>query len=50
MIRPTCIDLNVVERNYYPFVINLGKCNGSCNAIDKLSTKICVPTETKDVK
>ena len=30
-------------------MVSLGKCNGSCNAIDDLSTKICVPSETKDV-
>ena len=38
-------DLNLVELNYYPFMISLDKCNGSCNAvvnllqlIDNLST------------
>ena len=30
-------------------MVSLDKCNGSCNAIDGLSTKICVPSETKDV-
>ena len=30
-------------------MVSLDKCNGSCNAIDDLSTKICVPSETKDV-
>ena len=38
MVRPTLIDLNPVE--YYSFMINLDKCNGSCNV---LSQKICVP-------
>ena len=28
---------------------NLDKCNGSCGVVDDLSTKICVPSETKDV-
>ena len=27
-IRPTHIDLNPVECNYYPFIINLDKYNG----------------------
>ena len=40
MIRPTLIDLNSIELKYYPFMINLNKCNGSCNV---LSPKICVP-------
>ena len=26
MIRPTLIDLNPVELNYYPFLISLDKC------------------------
>ena len=49
MIRPTLIDLNPIELIYYPFMISLDKCNGSCNVGDGLSTKICVPSETKDV-
>ena len=43
------INLNAVELNYYPFIISLDKYNGCCNAVDDLSTKICVPSETKDV-
>ena len=46
MIRPTLIDLNPVELKYYPFMISLNKCTGSCNV---LSPKICVPKETKDI-
>ena len=49
MIRPTLIDLNPVELNYLSFMISLDKCNGSCNAVDDLPTKICVPSETKDM-
>ena len=47
MIRPTLIDLNPVELNHYPFMISLGKCNGSCNAVDKLSKKIRVQVKQK---
>ena len=46
MVRPTLIDLNPVELKYYPFMISLNKCTGSCNV---LSPKICVPKETKDI-
>ena len=49
MIRPTFVDLSLVELNYYPFVISLDKYVGSCNSVDGLSTKICVPSKTKDV-
>ena len=49
MNRPTIIDLNPVELEYYPFMIRLGKCNESFNVADDLSTKLCVPIEIKDV-
>ena len=46
MVRPTLIDLNPIELKYYPFMISLDKCTGSCNV---LSPKICFPEETKDI-
>ena len=46
MVRPTLIDMNSVELKYYPFMINLNKCTGSCTV---LSPKICVPKETEDI-
>ena len=46
MVRPTLIDLNLVELKYYPFMISLDQCSGSCNV---LSPKICAPKETKDI-
>ena len=33
MIRPTLIDLNPIELNYYPFMISLDKYSGSCNFV-----------------
>ena len=49
MIRPTLTDLNPVALKNYPLMISLNKCNGSCNSIHDLSTKICVPSKTKDI-
>ena len=46
MATPTLIDLNLVELKYYPFMISLDKCSGSCNI---LSPQMCVPKETKDI-
>ena len=46
MVRPTLIDLNPVKLKYYSFLISINKCTGSCNV---LSSKICVPKETKDI-
>ena len=44
--RPTLIDLNPFELKYYPIMITLNKCTGSCNV---LSPKICFSKETKDI-
>ena len=32
-VRPTVINLNPVELEYYPFMISLDKCTGSCNVL-----------------
>ena len=48
MIRPTLIGLTPVELKYYPLMISLENCGGSCNV---LFPKICVPEKTpKDIK
>ena len=31
MVRPNFIDMVPVDLNYYPFMISLNKCTGSCN-------------------
>ena len=35
--------------HYYPFMINLDRCNGSCNTLDEPSGKICVPNKKEDI-
>ena len=30
LARPTLIDLNSIERHYYPDMVKLDRCNGSC--------------------
>ena len=44
MTRPTLADLNpdeYVERlDYYPSMVNLDRCNGSCNTLDKSSCRM----------
>ena len=49
MIRSFFIALNPVELKYYPSMMSLDKCSESCNFADDLSTKICIPSKTKDV-
>ena len=46
MVRPTLTDLNPVELKYYPFMISLNKCTGSCNVF---SPETCVPKERNDI-
>ena len=45
MIMLIFIDFNLVELNYYPFMISLDKCRGSCNSVDDLSAKTCIPSK-----
>ena len=33
----------------YLVIDNLDRCHGSCNTVDGLSDKICVPVKTKDI-
>ena len=53
MARPTFIDLNFIEYKwiffYYPFTVNLNRCNGSCNTRVDTSGRICKFVNLKDV-
>ena len=52
-IQPTVINLHTneysQELHYYPFAIKLDKCVGSCNTLNDLPNRICVPNKTKDL-
>ena len=37
------------ELHYYPFTIKLDKCVRSCNTLNDLSNKVCVPNKTEDL-
>ena len=53
MTQPTLIKLHAHEYSqefhYYPFSVKLGRCVGSCNTLNDLSNKICVPNKTEDL-
>ena len=34
---------------YCPFVVNLDRCARSCNTLNDLSNKVCVPNKTEDL-
>ena len=53
MIQPTLVNLYPDECSQglscYPFAINLDKCVGSCNTLNDMSNKVCVPNKTEDL-
>ena len=52
-IQPRLINLHLNEWNqelqYYPFAVKLDKCVGSCNSLNDLSNRVCVPNKTEDL-
>ena len=34
LIKPTLIDLNLYELHYYPFIIDMKRCDGGYNAVE----------------
>ena len=53
MIQPTLINLHPNEHihqfHYYPFWVKLYRCVGTCNTLNDLSNKVCVPNKTEDL-
>ena len=53
MTQPTLISLHpneyIQKFHYYPFVVKLDRCVGSCNTINDLSIKVCIPNKTEDL-
>ena len=37
------------ELHYYPLVVKLDRCVGSCFTLNDLSNKVCVPNKTEDL-
>ena len=53
MIQPILINLHLNEYSqefhYYPFAVKLDRCVGSCNTLNDLSNKVCIPNKTEDL-
>ena len=53
MTQPTLINLHPNEYSqefhYYLFVVELDRCVGSCNTLNDLSHKLCIPNKTEDL-
>ena len=47
--RPALFDLNPEELYCFQLVASLYRCNGCCNTLDDLSSRICVAHKTEDV-
>ena len=37
------------EFHYYPFSVRSDRCFGSCNSLNDLSNKACIPNKTEDL-
>ena len=46
-VRPEIINVNSNEPALYSFSIKTSKCSGSCNNINDLYAKVCVPDAVK---
>ena len=42
-VRPEIISINSNNPMFYPFSIEVNKCNGNCNNINDPNARICVP-------
>ena len=53
MTQLTLINLQPTEYSqefyYYPFTIKLDRCVESCNTLNDLPNKVCVPNKTEDL-
>ena len=53
MAQPTLINLHPnkysQEFHYYPFAVKLDRCIGSCNTLNDLFNKVCIPNKTEDL-
>ena len=47
-VRPEIVNINSDEPVFYHFSIKTSKCSGSCNNINDLYAKICVPDVVKN--
>ena len=53
LIQPTLINLHPNEHSQefhdYPFAVKVDRYVGSCNTLNDLSNKACVPNKTEDL-
>ena len=42
-VRPKMININSNEHSFYPYSIEISRCNSSCNNINDPWARFCVP-------
>ena len=48
-MRPEILNINTNKPLFYPHSIKINKCKGSCNTINDLYAKLCVPDTIKNI-
>ena len=48
-VRPEIININSIESLFYPYSIKINKCSCSCNNINNLYSKLCIPGVVKNM-
>ena len=48
-VRTKIININSNEHLFYPYSVKTSKCSGSCNNINGLYAKLCVPDVVKNI-
>ena len=48
-VRPEIININSNEPFFYPYRVNIRKCNASCNNINDPYANLCVPDVVKNI-
>ena len=48
-VRPVIVNVNSKEPLFFPFSVKTSKCSGSCNNINDLYEKFCVPDIVKNL-
>ena len=48
-VGPEIVNVNSNELLFYPFSIRTSRCSGSCNNINDLYAKLCIPDVVKNL-
>ena len=49
-IRPQLININSNEPSFYPYSIEINKCSGICNNINRSYAKLCATDVVKNMR